>query len=338
MNRETGSDLEVQLVNVPNAFSAFDDALKLDPSERVAAEERHNQITDILKAGGVATDAFLQGSFARKTMLPPLHDVDKIIVLGATYSDQSDPDEVMDDIEDRLDRELNHVTFDRSRHAVQIDVDVDSFMFDAVPALDIGDGTGDVRIANRDDGTWDWANPRELIKVVANRNGATGGRFIHQVRMAKQAAETLDAGVSGLHTESIAFAAVTTAMDHAVACEAIFDAGATMLGGRYYEPTGRDLISTRLDDATIWRAKAAFAKAAELAREARRLEAAGDDHEAIRVWRQVFGSNFPDAPKSSANEAIRNLAAGGSITSAGAVSATNAGTHPNRPVRSWRER
>src|SRR5436189_87450 len=84
---------------------------------------------------GVATGGFLQGSFARKTMLPPLHDVDKIIILGGGYTTATNPDSVMDDIEGAINRAYPVVTFDRSRHAVKIDIEDDPFMFDSVPAF-----------------------------------------------------------------------------------------------------------------------------------------------------------------------------------------------------------
>lgn len=63
------------------AFVTFDSALNLDPRERAAAQLRHQQVTAVLIAAGLAVSTFLQGSFARKTMLKPLKDVDMIVLL-----------------------------------------------------------------------------------------------------------------------------------------------------------------------------------------------------------------------------------------------------------------
>ena len=58
-------------MNQEEAFEVFDQKLKLNPRERAAAIRLHNEITAVLLAAGVIVRAFLQGSFARKTMLGP---------------------------------------------------------------------------------------------------------------------------------------------------------------------------------------------------------------------------------------------------------------------------
>ena len=58
------------------------------PRRTSRAEEVHNFIDDILVNAGIAKRTRLQGSFARKTMLPPLHDVDKVIELVDDLVDQ----------------------------------------------------------------------------------------------------------------------------------------------------------------------------------------------------------------------------------------------------------
>ena len=55
--------------------------LQLDPAERQAARRLHNDVTSHLSEAGLVAGSFLQGSFARKTMLSPLHDVDKVVIL-----------------------------------------------------------------------------------------------------------------------------------------------------------------------------------------------------------------------------------------------------------------
>ena len=184
------------------AFATFDRALNLDPDERAAAQDLHNALTDLLIAKGIARSAFLQGSFARKTMLAPLHDVDKIIVLHSSMADLT-PDEVMDEIQSVIESEYPDSTFDRSRHALKVQLDDYEFHFDCVPAWELDNDDGDVEIANRDSEEWDWSNTRTLIRVVADRNGETNGRFIHWVRMAKHAvARVAGNEIPGLHVES----------------------------------------------------------------------------------------------------------------------------------------
>jgi hypothetical protein len=58
-------------MNLNDRFETLDDNLKLDPAERARAVTAHNHLTAVLVADRVAKRTRLQGSFARKTMLPP---------------------------------------------------------------------------------------------------------------------------------------------------------------------------------------------------------------------------------------------------------------------------
>ena len=73
---------------VDEAFAALDESLNLDPLERKKAEERHNEVREVLKAAGLISGAFLQGSFARKTMLAPLKDIDTVNLLVERLREQ----------------------------------------------------------------------------------------------------------------------------------------------------------------------------------------------------------------------------------------------------------
>jgi hypothetical protein len=318
------------------AFNEFDENLKLDPNERALAEKMHNDITDLLRAAGIVTYAFLQGSFARKTMIAPLRDVDKIVVLTEAMRTLT-PDQVMDRIQAVIADAYPYVTFDRSRHALQVDFGSDSFYFDMVPAWETTTDDDDVLIANRDTGGWDRSNTRELIRVVATRNGDTNGRFIHEVRMGKQGVKhLLDGLVPGLHVESWAYMAVTAAMAHDEALARIFETGAQLLGRTYTDPTGVDVISKRLKPGVIATAKPVFQMAAADARQARQLTDAGDHEAAIAIWFNILGVCFP-APDDQA--AIRSsFAPGAAITAAGAVSRAGQGAQRTQPVRPWRPR
>lgn len=322
------------------AFEEFDRDLQLDPDERRRAEDLHNEITALLRKAGIIESAFLQGSFARKTMLGPLRDIDKVLVLSVAlahlHDDPKGPEIAMDHIEAELRKAYPDATFRRTRHSLEIDFGALTFCFDAVPAFETTTEDDDVEIANRDRGTWDRSNTRTLIRVVAERNQACDGLFVRQVRMAKQFVKhTLDGALPGLHTESVVYSTITEKLEHAEACARIFAAGAKLLQGDYYEPTGTDMISRRLDREVRERARCAFVDAAERAREARRLAEAGDHVNAIRIWHQLFGNPFPEPPAQSVDSAFA-ASVGGSITSSGSVSRTRAGRQSAPPTRPWR--
>jgi len=318
------------------AFDELDDNLKLDPNDRRAAEDCHNAITELLLRLGLIVTAFLQGSFARKTMLAPLRDIDKVVVLDPAMAGLS-ADQVMDRIQAAVAVGYPGVTFERSRHALKIDFGPHSFYFDTVPAWETTTDDDDVLIANRDSGSWKRSNTRELIRVVAERNAATDGRFIHQVRMGKQVAKhRLDGIVPGLHVESWAYRAIEKPLPHDEALTRILEAGADMLGGRYTEPTGVDVISARLKLNVIWTAKPVLTDAARQARQARQLADAGDHNEAIRIWHELLGDCFPEAAPQDDAEALQRSFQGGSVTSSGTVTTARTTGQPSRPGRSWR--
>jgi hypothetical protein len=272
-------------------------------------------------------------------MLGPLRDIDKVLILSAALahldSDHNGPDIAMDHIEKVLHETYPDATFTRTRHSLQIDFGPLTFSFDAVPAFETDTDDDDVLIANRDTSDWDRSNTRTLIRVVAKRNQQCDGRFVRQVRMAKQFVKhTLGEDFPGLHTESLAFLSVAETLEHAEACEKIFRTGATVLEGDYRDPTGVDVISRKLRPEVRERARVAFAQAAERASEARKLAACGDHAGAIGIWHELFGDPFPTAQAQSVTNAFA-ASVGGSITSAGAVSASRGGRQPARPTRAW---
>ena len=325
---------------VAEVFDNFDEALKLDPGQRGRAERIHNQITAYLIDAELITQAFLQGSFRRKTMIAPLRDIDKVVMLHPSLSGLT-PAQVMDRLEQALHIEYPNATFGRTKHSLKLDLGSDSFDFDVVPAWETDTDDDDVCIANTEpkpgEDLWKRSNTRTLIRVVADRNQATNGRFIHQVRMAKQVVKVhLDGLIPGLHVESWAYLAVTDSMPHDEALAAILATAAKSIGGSYTDPTGVDVISTRLDTATVTKTRPVLVELSRRAAEARRLAAAGDPVEAQRVWRTICGEVFPAPLAQTPGEALRNAFTGGSVTSAGGVSPTPAGVQRSRPTRSWR--
>lgn len=324
------------------AFDDYDRALNLDPPERARAELFHNQLTLFLKTVGLIVSAFLQGSFRRKTMLKPLRDIDKVVILAAKYRhllhDPNGAQTVATLVEDALRSKYPDAKFERARHAIQIDLGDDSFSFDVVPGFEVDDGTGDVWImdlgTSLDQSRWKRSNTRTLIEVVATRNTDTDGAFVHQVRHIKHWVRTkLNGLIPGLHVEAIAYACITEKLPHDVAAERVLRCGAQLLGGDgYYDPTGVDKLSDKLTTEDRQRAAEAFAAAAAVASEARRLTEAGDHGGAIAQWYSIFGDPFPTR---SERDVISSAFAGARITDTGNPTARGHGVSA-RPVRSWR--
>ena len=321
------------------AFDEFDQALQLDVKERMAAISLHRQITTILTAGDLVADSFLQGSFRRKTMRSPLHDVDKVLILRDELRGLS-PWDVMGRIETALRPHFPGIAFERTRHSLKLHLPGQTFTFDAVPAFEMGPETDDVLIANTETGGWDRSNTRHLIRVVQDRNKAMKGHFVVYVREIKQAAHNLlNDQLPGLHVESIAYLAMDgfdKFVDHPSACQRIFEIGGALLGGQYTDPTGADVISTRLDPGIALHARDLFADASLKAGHALALAEGGDHEAAMAIWFGIFGDPFPKPATQSAGAALGGAFAGFSVDQGGRVR-SEARTHQRAiPTRAWR--
>jgi hypothetical protein len=319
-------------LTVLGAFGVLRDHLNLDPLERARVIEIHNIVTTFLKGKGLIVGAFLQGSLARKTMIPPLRDIDKVVLLSFDYRTIPDgPQRAAETICDALKELYPDLESDIGKHCVTLDLGETTFSFDIVPAVDLGD---DIDIINTEQRTWNVSNTRELIRVVSQRNKDCDGNFIHQVRQGRLfARHHLDGHLPGLHVESFAYPVITRPMADDEALAALLRSGVNALrpGGGYTDPTGRDDLARRLQPIDREAAQVVFDKAAPQAAEAVRLRRAGEHNAAIAIWHDLLGEDFPQP---SARVALNRLGTGGGITAVGVVSRD--ATVRSTPTRAWR--
>ena len=336
--------LDVRQISVKQAFDVFEERLRLAPGERARAEASHNAMTVYLITGGVAVATFLQGSFRRKTMRRPLRDIDKVVILpdalrATLFSSAAGPDRATDLLQEVITRHYPSAAFERSRHALKVTLASQKFTFDLVPAFEKVGSDGDVLIANRDTGGWDPSNTRALIRTVAQRNQDCGGRFVQQVRMAKEwasrVAESHSVVFPGLHVESLAYLAITETLDHPLACARFFEAGSRALLGSYTDLTGVDVVSQKLKGSTAAVMTAACGESAIQARRAVTCAAAGDHDAAAHIWHGLFGDAFPTPSRPAEAAALGAAFAGGSVVE-GAVTPSRTGPQVMRPTRAWR--
>jgi hypothetical protein len=329
-------------LTVSQAFQTFDDNLKLEPLEARKARSRRDDITAILIAAGVAASTFGQGSFARKTMRKPLKDVDLVIVLNESlrallFWMPGGAQRAMDLIRAAVAVKYPSARFDvtaSAAHALQVTFDDCPFTFDLVPAFDVADSE-DVDIADRERDAWDRENTRTLTRLVAERNQATGGVFVHQVRMGKSLKNQVpELDMCSLAIESLCYAVITERIPPDQAMFAVFLHAATAVYGPVLDPTGRDDLSTEWTQQQRHAYAQVFTSAARKGGEAVRLHQAGDHTAAIELWHSVFGDDFPAVPVQSVSQALTGLAAG-SVTIAGRAVPSRIGGQTMRPTRSW---
>jgi hypothetical protein len=330
---------------VDSAFATFDRALNLDPTQRKRAQERHLAVTNVLKDAGFVESTFLQGSFARKTMLKPLKDVDIVVVIKREYWDvlsgPQGPALAMKWFEAAITDHWPEATFDDgdepAAKAVRVSFPDLDFDVDLVPAFEAEHGN--VLIGNREEQNWETSSTRRLNDVIAKRNQSLGGRFVHQVRELKQLIKHHDelSFVKGIVVESLAYAVITANVADKNAVLTVLEHAAHVVGGPVMTPTGDEDVIAGWSRAERITALRVFRVLADQANEALHVEATGDSQAAIDLWNNVIGDPFPNAEIRPPGEALAAWASG-SRTSTGRTTPSSGGRQPVRPGRAWAPR
>lgn len=329
-----------------DAFKAFDKKLKLDPAVTDQARSIAATLEECLRDAGLCQSRLLQGSFGRKTMRPPLKDVDIVIVLPDRLAEHlTQPGmsawamgQFRKAITDS--QVLPGVRFDQGKapaHALQLTIPGVDFTVDLVPAFETeSPDDGWLYIADRDKDQWTKrSDVRRLRDKVAARNQQCSGVWVNQVRQAKHALDR-DAGVKalvcGLIIESLAYDAVTKKLDPQQAMLAIFVAAVDSLTQPYSGLAQDDLTAkwSRAERADVLRF---FEQNRKKAVEALRLEDAGDPVAALQVWREVFGDLFPTDVVSFAERLKTVGLVGGAVTPDGRLTTAPGNARPARPWR-----
>jgi hypothetical protein len=331
---------------VDGAFGAFDHNLNLDRSERDQAQEMHQEIREELTDAGVIADSFLQGSFARKTMLKPLKDIDIVCLLDPALWEElrhaDGPGKAMESFKSPIRTRWPDVEFDvgdePAGKALRLSFPWLDFTVDLVPAFETDDEY--VLIGDRDEGTWEPSNTRIQLRRVRDRNQATGGRFVHQVREGKALKKNHEPElefVTGIVVESLAYAAITRKMPDKLAIAGFLNHAAKAVRGPVLEPAGEDDVTVKWTAQERSTAERVFAQAAEQARIALALEQDGDVQGAIAAWHDLLGEDFPWAEDRSVAETMGAWAAG-SVATNGRPTASRAAKQQAAPGRSWSSR
>ena len=330
--------------SVSGAFNTFDDALKLDPNENSSARTLASKMSDAVNAAGLAARTFIQGSFGRKTMLPPLKDVDIVIVFAAAYryllSAANGPAEAMALVRAVISKTFPGARFDvddAPAKALRVTLPGVSFTFDLVMAFDDGPGK-QIVIGDRETRCWEPSNVQILLDLVSARNVVTGGAWVHQARMFK--AVRVDHPVlgeeCGLLFESLLYDGVTRRMSHQQALATVLTHTPSAARGAIFDPTREEDLTGKWSDEHRAQVVQAFTELAKLADDALRLEANGDIQGAIELWHRVLGPLFPEPAAQSVEDALRAWN-GGSISQAGRVSpVVLPAAAAYRPGRAWR--
>ncbi|MGO8974335.1 MAG: CBASS oligonucleotide cyclase [Steroidobacteraceae bacterium] len=289
----------------PNdAFRKFRSNLELTQKEQDNASSRQKEIRSLMDQSFRLTDDFLTGSYRRWTKTKPLKDVDIFCVLHDAerpqYRNDKSPSIVLAAVETALGKKYGAKSVHRQRRSVTVDFpdsqDEERIMsFDVVPAF-----TKTSHYEIPDTATtkgWTETNPKIHADKATAANEAFGGEWKGMVRMAKSWNRTKNKVIKpSFLIEVMALQVLRPPFngDFPYEFQAFFATLAARIEETWPDPAGLGPpVNDTMDATERGAAKEALTRAHQMIGEAIRLSRAGQNGDALRKYRELFGDRFP---------------------------------------------
>jgi hypothetical protein len=165
------------------------------PVQREAAAASRNYLLEQLNTGHMQkriVDDFMIGSYARRTALTPLDDIDLVFVIDPTYwqaghqrllGQKPSPDKVLESFATALRRRYKQTSVRLQRRSVGLLLS--KAKIDIVPAIEDSSRANWIYIPDRIENTWIQSAPQIHTLVSTRVNKANGGRLKPLVRLLK---------------------------------------------------------------------------------------------------------------------------------------------------------
>ena len=305
------------------AFKEFQTTVNADPDQLTEARRRRDAFVSSFEAEDDINEALVIGSLRRKTQLAPIKDVDIVVVFDPDdYPDWPAPGPSADDaisltadrVSELLGKEGSQVGLldpdgkgdcyvrltRRRRHAVKCFIDdpdaEDGFTIDLVPALrheDHGLWIPERNIDQPDMSIWIRTDPEYMINLVAGFQ-ESWDLWIPTMRMLKYWNKEAGAGMSSLYAEVLATTEETLPTDtsRTEAIQRFFTSAEIRVSAHLADPA--QLCGPIQPDLDVSNAKTRISEAASLSWKALQAERREAYDEAICLWRDLFGDEFPE--------------------------------------------
>jgi hypothetical protein len=171
---------------ISDAFQIFLQNVSPPDTQIEAAERSNKALREFLGNdpyfGRLVLDSFLNGSYARRTAVQPIKDVDIIVVVGPDWL-RSEPAAAMESLRSKLSQRYDSRRSRRRRRAVRITLS--DIQLDVVLAV-ARDGLEEpLRIPDRQVEKWIVTHPKRQLQLVRSLAGATKWNYARLVRLLK---------------------------------------------------------------------------------------------------------------------------------------------------------
>lgn len=299
------------MLTVDEAFRKFKSRLELNEREKQNASKRHTEVREHIRASFNIDRDFLTGSYARYTKTKPLKDIDIFFVLSDSerkkYRDQA-PSVVLEDFCKVLVDKYGKDAVRKQGRSVCVDfgvvVDAEDntdyrvVSVDVVPACAVGN---DYEIPNSDTGKWMKTNPEIHAQEARDAHQAYSSEWKGLVRMVKYWNNNAKHGKDKPVKPSFLIEVMAMQCLHGgwqgrfdYEIQGFFSALADRIEDEWPDPAGLGSpVSDDMDAQRKGRAKELLQAASREASSAINLARKGQNGEALKAWRQLFGPKFP---------------------------------------------
>jgi hypothetical protein len=288
-------------VELASDFKAFLSSIQPADDEVAAAKAAHEQVRDELKTDSESKDAhedtFLSGSYARRTAINDINDVDVICILDIDRTITA-PEVLLSWVEAILSKYYEEVRPQGRSIGAE---GKDGVWLDIVPATPVNGADGPLWIPDREAKQWVQTHPKGQIAACNDRNKTTNGYFVQVVKLLKAWRDRLPTKSCQLKSyilESLIHKTIGSPSSHAGAIVSVLE-GIESSYGPYRgtnivpaitDPGYASVIVTKhlpvkeFDDFMI--------QVKSAAQTARSAFDNNDEASSRKLWRQLFGSQF----------------------------------------------
>lgn len=292
------------MIATTDAFRKFRSNLELTQKEQDDASRRQKEIRSLMDSEFMLEDDFLSGSYKRFTKTKPLKDVDIFCVFHDDERDRfykdKQPSVILGAVEKMLAKNYGADKVRRQRRSVCIEfpfsAEEDRVMsFDVVPAFTKGDhyeipDTSTIK-------GWTETNPKIHAEKATEANEKFDGEWKGMVRMIKAWNNEKKKPVKPsflLEVMCLDLLRPPFNGDFPYEFMQLFASAADRIFEEWPEPAGLGPpVSDSMNASEKSAAQKALREAGYTIREAVNLERGGNQGEALRTYRNLFGAKFP---------------------------------------------
>jgi len=288
-------------VELVSDFRAFLSLLQPGDEDVTAAKAAHEKVRDTLRTDSESKDAhkdtFLSGSYARRTAINDINDVDVICVLDIDHTITT-PEVVLAWIQGVLARYYKETRPQGRSVGANAAKNV---WLDIVPATPVSAEDGPLWIPDRDAHQWVQTHPKGQIDAGFNKNKTTNGYFVQTVKLLKSWRDRLPTKSCQLKSyilETLIRQTIGSPSSLAAAVVNVLE-GIERSYGTYCNtnlvPNISDPGYSSVNVAKRWPAEEFndfMVQVKSAAARARSAFNSSDETESRKLWRQLFGSKF----------------------------------------------